>query len=91
MLKHYTSVFDKGVPTPPYDVHWEWSVVGAPAGSTVTVEPLEGETLGGLAITPPPWQVVVGVLVAGAVVLVLAIRGVRTRRRGPGPEPADRA
>ena len=43
--RYYHTSFDNTDTTPPYDVRWEWSVVGAPPGATVAVRPIAGETL----------------------------------------------
>jgi hypothetical protein len=88
VLRRYRSSFDN-VDSPPFDVRWEWSVVGAPPGASVTVQPLDGETLDAGIVAMPPWPVVVGVLVAGVLVLGLAVVGVRSRRRRPGAGPGN--
>ena len=85
VLRRYLSVFDNGATTPPYDVHWAWSVVGAPPGATVTVQPLEGETLGGgipgIGSERPLDPIAAGVVIDGTIVAVLVVLWVARRRR----------
>jgi hypothetical protein len=79
--RYYHSAFDATSTTPPYDVRWEWSVVGAPPGATVAVQPLAGETLGddvpGISTEP----LLVATLLAGGTLLALVAIGASRRRR----------
>jgi hypothetical protein len=42
VIQRYDDSFDAGAATPPFDVRWVWSVVGAPPGATIAVRPIDG-------------------------------------------------
>ena len=86
--RYYHTSFDHTDTTPPYDVRWEWSVVGAPPGATVTVRPIAGETLGD-SIGPVSGPLLVATLLAGGTLLALVAIGAIRRRRAPADPHAD--
>ena len=84
--RYYHTSFDHTDTTPPYDVRWEWSVVGAPPGATVTVQPIAGETLEDDSIGPVSGPLLVATLLAGGILLALvAIGAMRRHRAKAGP------
>jgi len=93
VLGYYDGVFDAGAPTPPFDVRWDWSVIGAPPDAAITVRTVEGETLdGGIdvgGVGVPTAMIALVVLLAGVGFAALAMRSRkrarhRTRQSPPG-------
>jgi hypothetical protein len=85
VLRRYDDVFDSGAPTPPYEVRWAWTVVGAPPGATVTVAPIPGETLDatGIGLNPAMAGALLGATVMGGVLILWLAR----RRNRPPAVP----
>ena len=84
VTRRYDGHFDNGAATPPFDVRWEWSVVGAPPGSKITVRVQAGETLED-SDTPTGLITLVVLLVAGlaALMVVRRVKAPRQIRREP--------
>ena len=88
VLRRYDGHFDGGAATPPFDVRWEWTVVGAPPGSTVTVRPVQGETLDAPDASPLTVPIALLVLLVGAGVVAVAIRSATHARGRTRRDPA---